>query len=155
MWNPYDRLRTSDTLQEIRRGYFGERGITVHTPTEAECTEEGCGHDEFTDSKRKIDCASCNERGYVVIWTTQTIYCRARWTNTIEYRVQIGPGVKIGDLMLHIRASDYETVKAVEDDPKAYMLLDGFRIRPTAIQPAGVGGTTDEYRVECVKIKGD
>lgn len=149
MFQPYDRIQNQKTLLELSAGYR-RSGVTVHLPTETECSEIGCGHDTFTDSKKKVDCVVCNPRGYVVTWNTQTIYCRIRWTDPLRFTVQIAAGIELADLNLYIRKSDYEAVKSVLDSPSAYMTVDGQRVRPTAIQPEGVGGV-DEFQCRCNK----
>jgi len=146
VWNPYDKVQNEQTLQEIGAGYR-RSGVTLHFPTETECTESGCGNDPFTESKKKIDCVVCNEHGYVVTWNVQTIYCRVRWIDPLRYSVQIAAGIELGDVLLHIRKNDYETVKRVLDDPNAYIIVDGQKVRPTTIQPEGIGGI-DGYGIK-------
>lgn len=150
MWRSYDDVVNQQTLQEIGAGYR-RSGITLHFPTEAECRVLGCGNDPFTDSKKKIDCVACNERGYVVTWNVQTIYCRVRWIDPMRFTFQIAAGIELADVNLYIRKSDYGAVKAVLDSPDAYMMVDGQRVRPSAMQPEGVGGI-DEWQVRGNKV---
>lgn len=150
MWNPRDRLLNRETMQEIGAGYR-RSGVTLHLPLEGECNQEGCGHDTLSDSKKRIDCPACNERGYIVTWNVQTIYCRVRWIDPLRYTVQIAAGVEMADLLLHIRETDYGAVQNILHEQDAYIMVDGYRVRPTAMQPEGVGGI-DGWQCRCNKV---
>ena len=143
-----DPLVVSDALRQMKQFYQRDR-IVAYYPSETECTVAGCGHDTITNSKRKIGCRACDERGYVTTWSTQTLVVRAVRPEPLTFSFRDNILVaETADLILYVDATNRTTIEYIRAEARAYLSIDNIDYRPTAITPIGVGNVA-EYRVEC------
>ena len=142
-----------DALRQMKQFYRVDR-IVAYYPSETECVVVGCGHDSVLDSKKKIDCAVCDARGYITTWATQILVARAVRPNPLSFSMEAGGSIvaETADLVLYIGQHDYATVARIRTEERAYFDIDGISYRPTSITPIAVGSIS-EYRVECSTYK--
>jgi len=127
--------------------------IVVYIPSESECTASGCGHDSFTNSKKRIDCTTCDARGYITTWTIRHLVGRVIQPDplTFDFRNEFAIA-ETADLVIFVDKNEQETIERIRQEERAYFDIDGIKYRPTSMTPIGVAGY-HELRVECSTYK--
>ena len=117
--------------------------VVIYLPTEADCTYAGCGWDAFSQSGKLIGCPQCGGKGKTFAWSVSTVRARVVWGSTGLVYMSPTPGVVMGDCYLAFYLGDEWLVDEVLFEQRAYIEVDGRKVRPTSTSPSvipNVGG---------------
>lgn len=128
---------------------LGTPRVYAYLPTEAECTYPGCGWDAFSQSGKLTGCPQCQGRGKLFHWEVSTLRARVVWGNANLNYMQPAPGTEIGDVYLGITLADGELMDALIATQRAYLMVDGKRVRPNNTAPNIVPGIGEGILVTC------
>ena len=132
-----DRMGYRDVMRDIRNG---ARLIHVCIPTFTD-GDYDANHDSSADPTS----ATYNGLGRTPTWTISAIYANIRDVDLSLIQFGQAPvGATIGDTSISVGLRDKDLLLSCLDNKDAYIVIDGDRLRPTALQVAGVG-KIEEY----------
>jgi len=148
-------------MRQYRTSHVVDKAISkiyAYIPTEV--ADGSIQRDEFTDAPKDINVTGVDEHGWDTTWKRSVLYGRVSWIDPASVAMYGGlvAGGKTGDLSIGGKRHDIRTYQAVENDDRAYLLVDGDdndikkRVRPISIMPNRVLGPTSlEIRCEVVR----
>lgn len=145
----YWNARNAANLEQYRLVDLPGR-VTLVTPVETDCPYPGCGWDAFNQAGVLADCPVCHGVGKVFTELKDELRAVVSWT-TIRFEfVRPAPGVDLGDVTLGIRDYDRARVEAIQSSERAYFIVDGRTVRPSAINSSDIPGVLHGgYLVNC------
>ena len=83
--------------------------------------------DEFTDAPKDINETGVDKHGWDTTWKRSVLYGLVSWIDPASVAMYGGlvAGGKTGDLSIGGKRHDIRTYQAVENDDRAYLLVDG------------------------------
>jgi len=142
--------RTLDSLRGNYRPFY-----LILATDEAECTAEGCGYDQFTQSGKNPTCQACNGTGMIITWSPLEVRGRLQYYDVVKLSAAgMPPGIEIGDVVSYVSADVMNAVSELRSSAFSYAYIDGDTYRPYSIAPTGVG-YADEWRIEWKRTEMD
>lgn len=127
--------------------------VSLHIPSKTNCTEPGCGWDEFTQSGKDVACLACNGTGKVTTWYVSHSSARVMWIDPaapVWGTMASGP---VGDVWLSVPLEYESMFDTVKDTGGAYILLDGRTVKPIKSDPNRVEGkSSQDVRCEVINV---
>ena len=144
MLNSRDIFNIRNDLQQARADYRDV--FLVHV-----ALTSGSNYEQFTDGPMDISQDSATYLSPV--FTVYRSKARVKIINPITL-LGLGPvitGVEVGDYLLMFRTSDKGEVDRVIAEKRAYMVVDGIRLRPVTATYTGLT-QSDEVMAHCKKF---
>lgn len=121
--------------------------VTLVLLSESDCPN---GRDSYSQScKLGPDCPYCHGAGVIIAKQFQSISARVVWGNTQFKYIAPTPGIQTGDVTLTIVPGDQDTMQAVLDSERSYIIVDDVVVRPTNMTPEIVPGIEEAFLVTC------